>query len=313
MPRRDDHDDSTSTAPPWILDGGLGRELKRRGAPVRNTIWSAASLLEAPDAVLAVHQDYIESGAEIITTANFTAVPRILAEENLQDRFEALTVLAGELAQDARNRSRHPGGRPVRIAGCLPPLVSSYRPDLVTAESEMLPLYRRIVTALNPFVDLFLCETMSSIPEAQTAAKAAAEADRPVWVSFTLDDEHGETLRSGETLDSAVTALDALPVEAFLVNCSPPESIETGVGCLRQRMEQEKPDRFWGAYPNAYQPIPADYRPGGPQTQLRDDLTPESFVLFARRILANGAKVVGGCCGIGPEYIRSLYNACHGH
>jgi S-methylmethionine-dependent homocysteine/selenocysteine methylase len=299
--------------PPWILDGGTGRELKRRGAPVRNTIWSAASLLEAPDAVVAVHRDYIESGAEIITTGNYTAIPHILAEENLQDRFVGLTVLAGQLAQEARNRSRHPGDRPVRIAGCLPPLVSSYRPDLVLTESEMLPLYRQVVAALNPFVDLFLCETMSSSREAHAAAQAAVEVGRPVWVSFTLEDTPSGKLRSGESLVDAVTALDAMPVAAFLVNCSPPESIKEGVRCLQQRLQGKTPERFWGAYPNAYQPIPPDYRPGGPQTQLRDDISPENFVQFARGIMENGAKVVGGCCGIGPEYIRALWDACHGN
>jgi S-methylmethionine-dependent homocysteine/selenocysteine methylase len=167
---------------PALLDGGMGRELRARGVPIPNTIWSANGLLVAKDVVLQIHKDYIEAGADIITTNSYGVIKSDLAKEGIADRFAELNRLAGKLAIQA-SRSAEEG---VAVAASLPPLHGSYRPDLVGAVEELVPLYREQCEMLEPYSDLFLCETMSSGDEALAAATAACEFGKPVWVSWTL-------------------------------------------------------------------------------------------------------------------------------
>ena len=121
-----------------LLDGGMGRELRFRGVEVPDTIWSANALMAAPDVVHQIHLDYIDAGADVITTNTYGVIRDDLAQIGLEDRFSELNRLACELANDARNVSE----RPVWVAGSLPPLRGSYRPDLVGRFEEIEPLYR---------------------------------------------------------------------------------------------------------------------------------------------------------------------------
>ena len=109
-----------------ILDGGMGRELQRRGAPFRQPEWSALALSEAPQAVEAVHAAYIDSGANVITSNSYAVVPFHIGEARFAQEGQALAALAGELARRAVQAS----GKAVQVAGSLPPLFGSYRPDL---------------------------------------------------------------------------------------------------------------------------------------------------------------------------------------
>ena len=168
-----------------LLDGGMGRELRNRGVEILDTIWSANALLTAPDVVRQVHRDYIAAGADVITTNTYGVIRNDLAKEGIEDRFAELNLLACALARQARDEA----GRPVLIAGSLPPLRGSYRPDLVEPFTVIAPLYREQAALLAPHVDLLLCETMSSAAEALAAVSAAAGTGLPVWVSFTLHDD----------------------------------------------------------------------------------------------------------------------------
>ncbi|HUL08105.1 MAG TPA: homocysteine S-methyltransferase family protein, partial [Candidatus Acidoferrum sp.] len=90
---------------PALLDGGMGRELRNRGVPIPNTIWSANALLVAKDVVLQVHKDFIEAGADIITTNTYGVIKNDLKKEGLEDKFAELNRLAGKLAIQASRSS----------------------------------------------------------------------------------------------------------------------------------------------------------------------------------------------------------------
>ena len=120
---------------PILLDGGMGRELKFRGVNVSTAIWSANGLIEAPDTVRQIHQDYISAGANIITTNTYGIIRSNLAKEGIEDQFKALNVLACTLAEQARQKSE----TSVLIAGSLPPLAGSFRPDLVGRIEDIQP------------------------------------------------------------------------------------------------------------------------------------------------------------------------------
>lgn len=280
----------------------MGRELRSRGVNVLTAIWSANGLIAAPDTVRQIHQDYISAGADIITTNTYGIIRNNLAGAGLEGRFEELNILACKLAVEARRKS----AASVLIAGSLPPLGGSYRPDLVGRTEDIESLYLEQAELLAPYVDLFLCETMSSAAEAGAAAAAACKTGKPVWVAWTLHEDRSGRLRSGETIRAAAELLHDLPVSGFLVNCCAPESI---TNALPQLLETGA--AYIGGYANTFQPIPKDWelvgdKPTDGALDLRSDLDPESYAEHVVRWLQNGATVVGGCCGTGPAHIAKI-------
>lgn len=283
------------------MDGGMGREPIRRGAAVRSGLWSAKALIDAPWVVVEVHRDFIAAGARIITTNSYSCVPSYLGKTGEAHRYGELAALSGQLAREAADGS----GKSVLVAGSLPPLEESYRPDLVIDDSEARPIYAALARALRPHVDLFLCETMSCIRESRNAAEAALVAgsvrDLPVYVSWTLDEEPGTGLRSGEGIRDAHAALADLPIAGFLFNCTHSDAIEAGIEQIRQLT-----DLPTGGYPNRFN-VPKGFTLDGTNSvKERADFETGQFVRAAQRFVDRGANFVGGCCGIGPEDIAAL-------
>jgi S-methylmethionine-dependent homocysteine/selenocysteine methylase len=285
-----------------LLDGGFGRELKSRGVSVPRTIWSANALMTDPDVVRQIHMDYILAGADIITTNTYGVIRSDLAKENIEGRFSELNRLACNLAIEARERARIN----VLIAGSLPPLGGSFRPDLVGPVDRIQALYREQAELIAPHVELLLCETMSSAAEGRAAAKAASRTGKPVWVSWTLHEDRSGRLRSGESVGEAIAALEDLPVSGYLANCCAPESITKALPKLAQSGA-----RWFGGYANTFNPIPQDWTlDGGKETDglltYRLDLDPEQYAEHVSDWLDAGATVVGGCCGTGPAHTRKM-------
>ncbi len=285
---------------PIILDGGMGQELVRRSPVAPTPFWSGRVLAEGPDLVRSVHGAFIAAGADAITLNSYALTPQRLAQAGLADAFEDLQGRAVALARAARDDQ----DRPVRIAGCLPPLVASYRADLIPPVEECRTSYARIVESEAGGVDLFICETMSAIHEAEIATAAAAATGLPVWTAFTVDDGDSRLLRSGEPLREAVDAAVAKGAEAVLVNCSTPEATTQALEQLTAKSV------VFGAYANGCTGIGA-LSPTVSVDVLhsRTDVTPEAYTTFCRHWLDAGATIVGGCCEVGPEHIRHLADA----
>ena len=291
-----------------VLDGGMGGELIRRGVIPRDGLWSAQALIEAPDAVLQVHAAYIDAGARIITTNTYSTIPSYLGKSGFEAQYVSLAMRAGDLARRAADQC----GQDVLVAGGLPPLSESYRPDLVPADDEARPIYANLAAALAPRVDLFLCETMSSAREARNAALAAKQAggtrSLPVYVSWTLDETPGRGLRSGESIAEAFHAVRDLALDGFLFNCTSPEAIDAGLVELAGLTN--KP---FGGYPNRFHVPDGWTLDNEMQTEYRQDIGTRAFVAGGLRAIERGASLYGGCCGIGPEDIAALAAALAGH
>ncbi|MEK9139284.1 MAG: homocysteine S-methyltransferase family protein, partial [Bacteroidota bacterium] len=119
---------------PLILDGAMGTELQRRGVDTGLPLWSANALMVHPEVILQIHKEYIEAGADIITTNTFRTTRRTFQRANLPDRSHALTKTALKLAQQARESFPD---RQLLVAGSIAPVEDCYRPDLVPSEKEM--------------------------------------------------------------------------------------------------------------------------------------------------------------------------------
>ncbi|MGV1832911.1 homocysteine S-methyltransferase family protein [Agrobacterium vitis] len=302
-----------------ILDGGMGRELLRSGAPFRQPEWSALAVIEAPHFVRKAHDAFVSAGAEVITTNSYAIVPFHIGEKRFAENGLELTRLAGQLAR----ASAEAAGDTVRVAGSLPPVFGSYRPDLFDA-GKAPDILRVIIEGLSPYVDFWLAETQSSVGEVETIREVLGTDTRPLWISFTLDDTkgvddilagHGEpTLRSGEAVADAAVKAVQLGAGALLFNCSQAEIMEAAVKAARRALDVHGLTTPIGVYANAFVPRPdteEELAANSGLSGLPNDLDPPGYLLFARRWVEAGATIVGGCCGIGPEHIAELRQTFH--
>ena len=280
-----------------VLDGGLGGELIRRGWP-SGGLWSAKALVEQPEIIRNVHDDYINAGARVIITNTYSTIPSYLDKSGMGDSYLELTEKAGRIARAAADESEFE----VKVAASIPPLSESYRPDLVPEDNVARPIYEAMADCLAPFADVYLCETMSSIQESKNAVTAIRSVNQviPIWVAWTLNDEPGAGLRSGESISEAVAALSEDGIEAFLFNCTDPKAISHGIKELSTLT-----DEAYGAYPNKFY-VPDGWTLDNEIATEPRELTPEDFRSFADRWRQDGASIIGGCCGLGPEYIAAL-------
>jgi S-methylmethionine-dependent homocysteine/selenocysteine methylase len=291
-----------------LLDGGMGRELKRIGAPFKQPEWSALALIEGPDFVAQAHQSFVRAGADVITTNSYALVPFHLGEERFAARGRELADLAGRIARQVSDRSAHK----VAVAGSLPPLFGSYRPDLYDdgrAQEILAPL----VAGLAPHIDHWLVETQSALAEVEAAAKGLAGTDKPVWFSFTLEDgaddaREAPRLRSGEAVGIAATRAAELGAAAVLFNCSQPEVMGPALDAATAALAGWPGIRL-GVYANAFPPQPKDAEANATLHELRPDLDPRGYLGFVQGWIGKGATIVGGCCGIGPEHIATMRGA----
>ena len=283
----------------WLLDGGMGQELIKNSKSDPHPLWSTYVMLEEPDLVRKAHVDFIEAGASVITLNTYSTTPERLEANDLLDKFSFFQKKAINLAREAIDHTK----KNVLIAGCLPPLVASYRPDKAPEYDRCVDLYIQIVREQESFVDLFICETMASIKEAKAAVAAAKTSGKSVWCGLTLEDNEKCELRSGEKLIDSVNELQSLGQEEFLLNCSFPEVIDKGMKIL------SKNAKFFGGYGNGFTSIdPLKTASNVSVLSARTDLGPEKYSKHALNWANDGASVVGGCCEIGPRHIKYLYD-----
>ncbi|GAB5387945.1 MAG: homocysteine S-methyltransferase family protein [Alphaproteobacteria bacterium] len=290
-----------------ILDGGMGRELKRMGAPFSQPLWSAQALLEDPDAVRQAHLNFTKAGADILTTNAYALVPHHMGADLYAQKHAELTALSARLAADAASGIK---GRDIRVAGCVPPVFGSYRPDLFDAdqaESLIAPFFK----LQRDWCDLFLAETVSSMQELR-AIKTVYDrhgGGKDLWVALTLD-ELAENLddpllRSGEKVQDVLSEIETdIQPAALLFNCCPIENILPALRIARQGLSETLPV---GAYPNAFTNTPKP-RTATITSTLRHDVTPAFYLTHAQSWTQTGATIIGGCCGIGPEHIETIAN-----
>lgn len=316
-----------------ILDGGMGRELERHGAPFRRPEWSALTLMEAPHFVYDAHLRFAQAGCDVLTVSAYACVPFHLGEERFEERGPALAGMAARLALEAADKSAAEGRVKCAVAGSLPPPFGSYRPDLFKLEGATSCL-SKLALAQAPYVDLWLAETMSSTAELRAVVAALAslppEMDEglPLWAAFTLRDSLDEAdharLRSGEAVAAAVVAAAEAGAKVVLFNCSKPEVMLTAVREASAALDQPaaydgngagshsllspRPTQGLkiGVYANNFSGVPEGYLADRQSVGMREDLGPRLYADAAAQWVQAGATIVGGCCGIGPEYIAML-------
>jgi S-methylmethionine-dependent homocysteine/selenocysteine methylase len=224
-------------------------------------------------------------------------VPFHIGETLFQERGVELAGIAGKLARDVADQHG------LKVAGSLPPVLGSYRPDLFDADAAR-DILAVLIKGLSPFADIWLAETLSTLGEAELVGEMLTDDDRPLWLSFTLNDEGRAMLRSGEPIEAAVAVARKFGGKAILFNCCAPEVMENAVQRAKAVLGTEAMEI--GVYANGFAHSDEEVDANAGLRQIRTDLDPPRYLDWAQQWVASGATMVGGCCGIGPEHIRAL-------
>ena len=281
-----------------LLDGGMGQELIHRSGAAPTPLWSTRVMIDNPGLVAEIHRDYFAAGATVATTNTYAILRDRLAGNGIEDLFAALHDLALGEAETAR--ADHGSGR---IAGSIGPIAASYRPDLHPEPAEAIPVYAEIAAILAPRVDLILAETVAGLAQARAVTEAAVATGKPAWIAFTVDDEDGTRLRSGESIAEAGRLAADLGAQALLANCSAPEAMPAALDALAPAGLPV------GAYANAFTQITKDFLKPNPTVDAlsaRRDMGPEVYAEHALRWVDAGATIIGGCCETGPAHIAEI-------
>ncbi|MEC8955589.1 MAG: homocysteine S-methyltransferase family protein, partial [Pseudomonadota bacterium] len=289
-----------------LIDGAMGTQIRARGYEVpshHSSIWSAQALMDNPHIVKEIHKDYISAGAEIITTNNYAVTQNLLERENLGHRLEELTSLSIDIAKEAKKES----GKNIKIAASLPPLDTSYRPDLVGDITSIEKKYMEIVDIVKDRVDLIIIETMSSSMEASGALSACAKADIEVWLGYTLQGIRKNILPSGENLIDAINKVKHFNISAYVINCSSANITTEAIKLLSNEI-----DKPFGGYANSVNVN--QIIDGDDEVDNAEDLQVENqqlinaidYSVIVKNWIDNGATIVGGCCGTSPEHIKKI-------
>lgn len=291
-----------------LLDGGMGQELVHRSGKPAAPLWSTQVMIDRPGLVGAVHADYLNAGSTVATT-NTYAIHRdrlrsgqlnhyATAGDDLPDRehmLEDLLTAALDETDAVRGRSR--------VAGAVGPLGASYRSDLHPDLATATRLYAEVARILAPRVDLLIFETIASVDAARACLAAGRQTNRPVWLAFTVDDEDGTILRSGEPLSDVLGI--AREADAALANCSAPEVMRDALDVLAATGLPT------GAYGNGFAEITKAFLAGGTTAaglEARRDMGPAIYADHALEWLDHGATIIGGCCEVGPAHISEIAN-----
>jgi len=290
-----------------ILDGGLASELEARGVDLSGELWSAAALLDRPEAIAAVHRAYLEAGADVIETATYQAsIPGFLARGLAPGDAARALVSGAALAireRDAfwslrtdRSRARPLVAASVGPYGAFLADGSEYRGDYRVGVDALAEWHRpRLRVVEDSGVDLIAFETLPSLDEVRSISRLLAESDGPpAWISFQARD--GATLADGASIEDAAAIAERSPrVVAVGVNCVAPSLVVPLLA--RIAASTGKP---LVAYPNRGGTWDAASRSWGP---VADE---PSWTALAPAWRAAGARLIGGCCRTTPIDIHTI-------
>lgn len=282
-----------------IMDGSIGRELSERGIDVKGRYWAANALINNTQELYALYTDYLDAGANLLTANTYGLRPEYFKDDIEKKKLVFLYRTAYDIIQKAIISSKR---KNIEITLAFPPLRDTYNAKLILNKKEDIKSEYRILFdgAMHCQYDLILVETLSAVREAEAVLELADEYKKKVWVSFTL--KSGTKLNSGETLEMMLSRLSQYKLEALLFNCCLPQYISNSLSILQKA---DIPFRY-GGYANRFNAIKENYsfKIDGPN-KLRA-LSPDEYLKYVQCWIEKGASIVGGCCGIGPEYIKKI-------
>ena len=275
-----------------ILDGAMGTELIQRGEILPPHIWSAKINLTNPKLIYQIHKEYIDAGANYITTNTFRSTTRAFKKTGLNDLDAKLSaeqsfLAAIQMAQKASKKN-------TRILGSIAPLEDCYLPNLFPGQEQAKKEFTEIAQQFKfSGVHILILETMTNIDETKICLDAIKSLSLPIWVSYNLI--NAKQIRSGESLNDAINLLKNYPVDCLLLNCNSIKRTNDALNVVFQNWNHK-----WGIYPNIGLGEPAS------DGIIKHYSTNEKFVNVINKAKSLGAYIVGACCGSNPKHIQLI-------
>ena|SRR5437899_3543929 len=282
-----------------VLDGGLATELERRGNDISSVLWSARLLSDDPAEIVAAHVAYFRAGAQVATTASYQATFEGFAAAGVDERETArLLTRSVELARQAIDQASDSTGGGGWVAASVGPYGamladgSEYRGDYGLSVEALRRFHRRRLEVLaEAGPDVLAMETVPCMAEAEALLTEADRLGHPAWLSLSCD---GVRTRNGElAVEAFAMARDVDAVIALGINCTAPRDVSDLIPLAAQA--SGKPVVV---YPNSGELWEAENRSWSGATGFEAEAV--------RAWVDAGARLVGGCCRVGPEQIAGV-------
>jgi len=290
-----------------ILDGGMGQQLLAKGLKSKGSLWSATALIDNKyhQLVVDAHLNFIESGADVIVTNNFSARRVRMTQNKVEEHFNYANKKAAELAEKAKKISK----RNVLIAGSLPGQNDTYMADMRDKDVIEKNFYDQ-AKLIKPFIDFFYLDVLSSSKELKIALNVTEKLNLPVLVGLHIK-KNGK-LPSNESIGEAVRKCKNKNWLGLILACVSPEIIENKIDEIKQL---NIPFGFKANLWNTEEPIPVhkfasptDTIGANPNETMgtRDNYTDQMFLEFSKKMKGKGATILGGCCETKPSHIKKI-------
>ena len=290
-----------------ILDGGMGQHLLAKGLKPKGSLWSATALIDKKyhQLIVDAHLDFIKSGAEVIITNNFSARRTRMIQNNVEEHFNYANEKAGELALKAKEVSK----KNILIAGSLPGQNDTYVLDEREKKIIEKGFYDQ-AELIKPFVDFFYLDVLCGSKECEIALNVTEKLNLPVLVGLHVK-KNGK-LPSNESVSEVVEKCKTKNWLGLILACVSPEIIENSMD------EIKKLNIPFGYKANLWkteEPIPV-HKFASPSDEVaanpvetmgtRNDYTDVKFLEFSKKMMSNGATILGGCCETKPFHIEKI-------
>ena len=284
-----------------ILDGGLSHILESQGCDLNHKLWTASIITDNPEAIVKAHLEYINAGADIITTASYQAsIPGLESVGYTKSEAKEIILETARLAERATELSLSLS-KPL-IAASIGPYGafladgSEYTGGYGTSDQALLEFHKERIEILEgSTADYLACETIPCIQEAQILSEILAQSKKPSWVSFSFkDDKH---INDGSKLSECVEIFQNHPkVFAIGVNCTNPGFVSKIIMSIRSSGWKGKII----AYPNSGEIYNAESKSWASSERQQE------FLGLAKEWIEIGVDILGGCCRIGPSEIKEV-------
>ena len=291
-----------------ILDGGMGQELLRKGLKTKGTLWSTSALLDEKfhQLVIDVHLSFINSGADVIVTNNFSSRRVRLIENRVENKFNYVNKKSCELAIKARDISK----KNILIAGSLPPQNGTYIED--DREISLIKKdFNEQAKIIRPYVDFLYFDVFSGGKEVEAACEVVEKMNIPILVGLHLKKDC--KLHSGESAYEIVKKFKSNNWIGVIGACVSLEIIKKS---LNEFKNLNLPFGFKANLWKVDEPLPvnkfntAKYNEEGKNPNdilgFRKDVDEKVFKNFSKEIMSGGATILGGCCNVSPLHINEL-------
>ena len=290
-----------------LLDGGTGSEIERQGVKMNDLAWCGLAHMKQPEVVRQVHESYIRAGADMIIANTFGAAPHVLQRLGLEDKIGEVNQSAVRLALQARDNT----DKDACVAASMsstPAFDSVFMP---TDDKAREGYFRQAELLVEGGAELIIAEMMRDVDNAGIVVAAAKATGIPVWTGFSasVNDNNEVTNHvSVRGLELEIIPFKKMVEDVLSAGCDAAGVMHTSVHHTGPALTELS--ELWDgpvfAYAESGHFVPPSWR-------FENIISPQDYLDYARQWISQGAQIIGGCCGIGPEHIRVLHENLPGN